>query len=742
MNREIYKELQNAAFGPRSYANEVHKELIEADLLEEAAQITLDVVASAVSSVQPVLDAARRVSLKLHNLVGKEIPSADYSILSYGVAILDLVANSGLIDVEKHLAIDDNKAKERWFIISISQELTDYAYLLAPSKTMPSPIEGFKEWIRPTMSTSSGLIPIVKKADRYKILDWYKPEKMPKVYQSLNRLGKQSFRINKDILRLTETAPGATFEFIPEVVSEEQRKTALRSINDITRKAKFIEEIRFKEMNKWLLDEADMSDEKLANKISKKQASEKSQDYFDTKVEEHITIISNWSKRMDFDKVVKLALEWMDDDINYIFNQDTRGRIYAVQNYLTPLGSDFAKSLLVFGEKHQVSGYDLCIHMANCFGNDKLSFSDRVEWVNQNSHKLYTIGLDPMGSYNEIKELELEGEAKTKWQGIAACIEYVKFVDHLEMNGTEEGFETDLIIGLDSTASGTQILSMLGQDDRVAPYVNITQSLTGKVGDFYTFLSTYLKPKLETHRGQSETLDAILDSWLKYARKLSKRNSMTFSYSGTKFGFGQQHWEDRHSYGELGSNLTRADCRILGNEMYDVCVENIRGGAEIMNWLRNGINLHTEGAIISWTLPDGFRAFQVADDSKRQRLKCEIGSRKLDLIYYTFQDKPKRSAHKNGIAPNWVHSYDAYLLRLIVLGMPEEAPISTVHDQFSTTSYYIEELQEVAKEAYKTIACRDTAELICEEAFGKYRPLPKVGTWETIEIDKAEFIVC
>ena len=741
MQGDIHKTLTTTTFGTRSYANEVHKELLEADLLQEASQIILDAVASSVSSAQTVINAARKVSTRIHTLIGKELPN-DHSLLKYGTSVLDVVAQTGLIDVEKHPTISKGSVKELWYVVSLSQELTDYASILTPSKSMPSPIQGFKEWTKATMQSTSGIIPIVKKADRYQVLDWYSEEKMPEVYRSLNRLGKQSFRINSRILRLTETAPLCAFDFVPDSVSEDQRKTALRSINDITRKAKFIEEIRFKEMNKWLLDEADMVDESLANKISKKKASEQSQDYFDTKVEEHVAIISAWSKRMDFDKVVKLALEWMDDDINFLFNQDTRGRIYAVQNYLTPLGSDFAKSLLVFGDKHQVSGYDFCIHIANCFGQDKLSFEERVEWVNNNSQLIYLIGLDPLNSSNEIKELELEGEQKTKWQGIAAAIEYVKFVDWIEVNGTEEGFKTDLIIGLDSTASGTQILSMLGRDDRVAPHVNITKSTTGQVGDFYTFLSAYLKPKLETHRGQSDTLDAILDNWSKYARKLAKRNSMTFSYSGTKFGFGQQHWEDRHSYGSLGSNLTRGDCRIIGNEMYDVCVENIRGGAEIMKWLRDGIDLHTGGAMISWTLPDGFRAFQVADDSKRQQLKCSIGSRNLSLNYYLFQDKPKKSDHKNGVAPNWIHSYDAYLLRLIVLGMPEEAPISTVHDQFSTTSYYIEELQQIAKDAYKIIGCRDTAELICEEAFGKHRPLPKVGTWELNEIDNAEFIVC
>ena len=73
--------------------------------------------------------------------------------------------------------------------------------------------------------------------------------------------------------------------------------------------------------------------------------------------------------------------------------------------------------------------------------------------------------------------------------------------------------------------------------------------------------------------------------------------------------------------------------------------------------------------------------------------------------------------------------------------MPADAPISTVHDQFSTTSCYIEDLQTVAKEAYKKIADRDEAERTCKEAFGIHRPLPQVGDWKIEEIDDAEFII-
>ena len=743
--QDIIQQIQITEYGIRSYALTVYKAIEEADAIEDVAEVVINTVALGAINADPLLNVARKVSTQIHRILRLELPN-DHSLILLGTIALDWMAKADLIDVEKYLVLDDKeKAKEQWFVKSISQDLTNYAQTISPSRSMLSPTEGVRQWERQRYVSDDHIIPIVKKAERYGLLDNYTYTQMPSVYDCLNRLGRQGFRINNPLQHLMKTAP-VEFSFLPPLVSEEERKEALRSMNDITRKARFVEEVRFYEMNKWLLEEAEV-EEQLANKISKKQATEQAQDYYDTKIEPFQKVISNWSKRLDFDKICRLADEWGNSVINYLFNLDTRGRIYSVQNYLTPLGSDPAKALLIFEGSYQISGYDFCISLANCFGQDKLSFGQRVEWVNENTEKLYTIGEDAWGNWDIIVELGLDGEEKTRWQGLAHCLEYKRFIDYVDTHGTEEGFNTSLVIGLDATASGTQILTMLGRDDRVAPYVNVSQSPTGQVGDFYTYLAKFLKPKLKATLGTSTSIDALINNFDKYGRKLAKRNSMTFSYSGTKFGFGQQHWEDRHSYNKgngdtTGSDLTRHDCRQIGNLMYEVCVENIRGGAEVMEWLREGINYINDGAVVSWTMPDGFIAFQVADESKNNRMKCSIGSRRVVLRYYVFQDKPKKSEHKNGIAPNWVHSYDSYLLRLIVNGMPVEAPISTVHDQFSTCSYYVQELQETAKEAYKIIADRTVAENICEEAFGIHRPLPLVGSWDITEIDKAEFIIC
>ena len=736
---EIKNTILESKYHPRSTMVQVVTKLTTTNIFD-FCELMVDQAARSVNRTHSLTTACFTMGQTICNKLGVPENPVEATFLKVGIEAYHWLTTVGLTDVEKYLTIKPKRSKplDTWYIVSQSKEFTDYCNQFVQEKHAYNPIKGPQEWVCEVMEIDGRHIPIVKRAEHYQRLHLYGQSDMPKVYDALNRLNAQTYTINQRILDLCS----ADFPFIPNKVSGAERKNALMQLNDVSRKAEWMEEIRFKEMHKWLLEEAEVEDETLAVAIAKKRAEEKSSDYYDEKSEQFADVISACSKREAFDIICEMSDRWKEYELNFTYHMDTRGRIYTIQNFLSPLGNDLAKSLLLFDEEQQVSSFDLCIHIANCFGKDKLSFEDRVKWVNANSYKLYDIGEDPIGNYHLIKELELDAEQKTRWQGIAACFIYRDYVDYVSITGDDDGFTTNLPVGLDATASGTQILTILGRDDKVAPFVNVSKSTTGKVGDFYTYLSDYLKPKLEEYRGDSPTLDAVLDNWKKYARKLAKRNSMTFVYSGTKWGFGQQQWQDRHSYGPLGSALTRHDCRIIGNEMYDVCVENIRGGAEIMKWLRDGVNSEHVGSIIQWRLPDGFLAFQVCDRPKCCSVHGVIGDTRVTLKYNRFGDVPDKTKHKNAIAPNFVHSLDAYLLRMIVNGLPEEAPVSTVHDQFLTSSYHIEDLQQVAKDAYKVIADRGEAERMAKEAFGIHRTLPKVGDWTINNIDEAEFIIC
>ena len=401
---EIKNTILESEYHHRSTMVQVVSKLTTTNIFD-FCEMVLNTAAGNLNAGRTLTTSCFIMGQNICNSLGVPENSVEATFLKTGIEGYNWLARVGLLDVEKYLTIksEHEKAKETWYVSSTSKEFTEYCQQFINEKSFFDPTTGPKEWTTAVMKTDSKHITIVKKADYYSMLDLYDYDSMPRVYHSLNRLNEQTYVINEKIAQLCQT----DFNFIPRIIPEQERKEALYSLNDVSRKARWVEEIRFKEMNKWLLEEAGVDDEKLAKQIAKKRAAEKSKDFFDEKSEYHTSIISDVSKRDAFEKIRTMSSEWLKADLNFIYQMDTRGRIYTTQQYLSPLGSDLAKAMLLFADEHQVSGFDLCIHIANCFGQDKLSFEQRVEWVNENRDKLYAIGEDPLENYNYIKELEL-----------------------------------------------------------------------------------------------------------------------------------------------------------------------------------------------------------------------------------------------------------------------------------------------------------------------------------------------
>lgn len=68
---------------------------------------------------------------------------------------------------------------------------------------------------------------------------------------------------------------------------------------------------------------------------------------------------------------------------------DFRGRMYAMPSFLNPQGNDPAKALLTFvrGKRLGATGWRwLHIHIANVWGEDKVSLDARFQWTVANYH--------------------------------------------------------------------------------------------------------------------------------------------------------------------------------------------------------------------------------------------------------------------------------------------------------------------------------------------------------------------
>lgn len=91
-----------------------------------------------------------------------------------------------------------------------------------------------------------------------------------------------------------------------------------------------------------------------------------------------------YSLRCDTNIKLAIADQFIGKEFFFPYNLDFRGRAYPIPPNLNHLGSDLCRGILSFAEKKPLGENGLRwlkIQLANLFGQDKVSFDGRVEWV-------------------------------------------------------------------------------------------------------------------------------------------------------------------------------------------------------------------------------------------------------------------------------------------------------------------------------------------------------------------------
>lgn len=144
---------------------------------------------------------------------------------------------------------------------------------------------------------------------------------------------------------------------------------------------------------------------------------------------------------------------------------DFRGRLYPLPQDLTPQGEDTSKALLRFADGVPLgpSGVSwLAIRLANCYGQDKLTIAERLEWVMDHEDLIRDSADDPLDGQRFWAALDADGEpvADEPLGFLATCREWTM----AHAGGRPEEFISHLPIPMDGVANGLQHLSLLGKD--------------------------------------------------------------------------------------------------------------------------------------------------------------------------------------------------------------------------------------------------------------------------------------
>jgi len=157
-----------------------------------------------------------------------------------------------------------------------------------------------------------------------------------------------------------------------------------------------------------------------------------------------------------------------DRAIYYPHSVDFRGRLYPVpMTGLSPQGPDLDRGLLTFAQGKPLGTQEaadwLAIHGANTYGIDKVSFADRLEWVDQHREDILAVARDPL----QPGPLAFWSASPDKWQFLAFCFEWAGYLkDGL-------GYVSSLPVTVDGSCNGIQHFSAMLRDRAGGAAVNL-----------------------------------------------------------------------------------------------------------------------------------------------------------------------------------------------------------------------------------------------------------------------------
>jgi DNA-directed RNA polymerase len=466
------------------------------------------------------------------------------------------------------------------------------------------------------------------------------------------------------------------------------------------------------------------------------------------------------SKQLSFNRTMLIAHQYQGFPRFYFPHMlDFRGRMYPIPVSLQPQGNDLARGLLQFAEGKPVGeegGRWLAINLTSAWGMDKVSFDERVAWVEANRDMWLSIALDPM--------TDLEWTTADKpWQALAAIKDYVGYL----LEGPS--YVSHAVVAVDGTCNGLQHLASLSRDEVVGERVNLVPQ--SKPNDIYQYVADTCLPELKRISKARTEEGRHAKFWLKQCdpktgklpRKLVKRPVMIRSYSGTLQAFMNYVREeldardpmlprDKRPEGYLSTRAKRVAW--FARQLWDAVTAALPREMEVMRWLQDCAAATAVGnQPLYWVTQDGFvcRHFYGKMHSYRVRVRLDGSVFRLRL------EEPTKDLDKarqlRGISPNFVHSLDAAAARGCINKAGSSGVISafaSVHDSFGTHAADIGLLNGFLREAFVELHSGDilagfrnaclsvlTAYIIAEEqldpleasqiADERLPPVPEVG---------------
>ena len=477
------------------------------------------------------------------------------------------------------------------------------------------------------------------------------------------------------------------------------------------------------------------------------------------------------------------------DSIYFPWNVDYRGRCYPIPTALSPQGDDIQKSLLLFAKGTPLASNEdlkwLKIHGANLSGNDKISFKERIAWVEAHETDIVNSAEDPLG-YRWWYEVS-KGDYPMEF--LAFCFEYRKLLTYIEKYGNAIGFVSNLPLAFDGTCSGLQHFSALLRDEVGGQAVNLMPSDT--VQDIYSIVANkvnklLLKDALEgtedsfkTNKDGEVLLDregkpqvkygdkTLAQNWVTFnrikfgqdgiTRKVCKRSVMTLAYGSKQYGFKENLLADIiHPYvldhPEDNPFLSPNQAAIyMAKLIWDSVKTTVIKAVEGMEWLQKVADLIChDNHVVTWNTPNGFPVQQNYMKMKQETIQLRFNKARVRFYNQRETDDVDNRAQRNGIAPNFIHSMDACHLQRVVNAMKQlgDDNFMMIHDSFGTDCAHAGLLYKVIRQEFVNLYkdqnhlanfLESVKYLIGDDKLSKVPEIPAFGNLDLDLVKQSDF---
>ena len=404
------------------------------------------------------------------------------------------------------------------------------------------------------------------------------------------------------------------------------------------------------------------------------------------------------------------------DDVFYLcWSFDYRGRAYPIPAFLTPQDTDFGKAILRFADEASVTDEAelwLSFQVATTYGLDKETLEDRHLWVSKNTELITKVATDP------VRHLSSWEEVDEPWQFMAACHEYY----HCCI--AKDKLTTGLMVAVDATCSGLQILAGLAADKSTAELVNVVPS--NKPSDAYKAVAEQAKEFLPTY----------MHHWM--TRAVCKRTVMTIPYNATK---DSSRKYIRESLLEEGIDPTKDELTQIVNAVYNSMDTIVPGPMQVMRWIKKHVGqyIRNGATAVEWVTPSGFIVNQRRDDIETEQMELQLlGRTRVRLP--TGRSTPSPNKHKSSTAPNYIHSFDASILHRSFNQFNE--PFTVIHDSVLCRAGDMGTLNRLVRETYSNIFSEKCWLSEFAKTINASEPPPIVGTLDPKVVSNSTYFFC